>query len=403
MSARIAYLTDVEGQWPKLSSFAADNPAVSLDRSELRVADGARFVFGGDALDRGPSGRRILATLLAAKRRQPEQVVLLSGNRDLNKMRLARELGGYPPADAPLRARGADLLRWIFERTMGARHAFEHRRAELAQAGLASGDDAVCKSFAEDAAPGGVLGEYLASCQLAFRSRETLFVHGGVTAANLGRVPGAAAVVADVDQWVAELNAFHARQVDAFARSAGLDGLEAGYAELVAYQAPLPGSKLNQASVVYARPADADNNPLLPEAEVIRTLREAGVRRVVVGHTPSGDCPSVLRDGRGFELVLADNSYGRIERGSKVFVSGTELRVVGEAILDDGDRVAVRFTIDLDDVETPIGRRDPTTGRLIKAQLARGDYLMFRGRARYRVEQIAATLDQLPSAPRATP
>jgi hypothetical protein len=155
--------------------------------------------------------------------------------------------------------------------------------------------------------------------------------------------------------------------------------------------------------VVYARPADADNNPLLPEPEVIRTLREAGVRRVVVGHTPSGDCPSVLRDGRGFELVLADNSYGRIERGSQVFVSGTELRVVGEAILDDGDKVAVRFTTDLDNLETPIGRRDPTTGRLIKAQLARGDYLMFRGRARYRVEQIAATLDQLPSAPPPAP
>ena len=387
MSGLIAYLTDVEGRWPKLSSFAADNPAVSLEGSELRVAEGATFVFGGDAIDRGPAGRRIVSTLLAAKRRQPGQVVLLSGNRDLNKMRLARELAGHPPAGAPPRARGAELLRWIFERTMGARQAFEHRRAELAATGMATDDEAVCASFAEDAGPSGILGDYLGACQLAYRAGETLFVHGGVTSDNLGHVPGSAAVHEDVDVWVAELNAFHARQVEAFCS----DPASNGYAELVAYQAPLPGSKLNEASVVYARPADADNNPRLPAPEVIEALRAAGVRRVVVGHTPSGDCPSVVRDGRGFELVLADNSYGRVERGSQVFVAGRELRVVGQAILDDGESVEVRFAADLDDLDTPLGRRDPDSGRLIKAELARGDYLLFRGSPRYRIEQTAAS------------
>jgi hypothetical protein len=85
---RIAYLTDVEGQWSKLESFATGNPFVRLDANgRLLVAPGARFVFGGDAIDRGPASRRIVLVLLEAKRRQPEQVVLLAGNRDINKMR----------------------------------------------------------------------------------------------------------------------------------------------------------------------------------------------------------------------------------------------------------------------------------------------------------------------------
>src|SRR5258706_349927 len=53
----IAYLTDVEGQWEKLTTFCAGNPLVSLDGDDLVVAEGATFVFGGDAIDRGPHGR----------------------------------------------------------------------------------------------------------------------------------------------------------------------------------------------------------------------------------------------------------------------------------------------------------------------------------------------------------
>ena len=34
--------------------------------------------FGGDAIDRGPHGRRIVRTLLEVKTRQPGQVVLLA-------------------------------------------------------------------------------------------------------------------------------------------------------------------------------------------------------------------------------------------------------------------------------------------------------------------------------------
>ena len=390
---KIAYLTDVEGQWAKLESFAAGNPLVSLDSAgRLQVASGARFVFGGDAIDRGAAGRRIVRAFLDVKRRQPEQVVLLAGNRDINKMRLVTELAGLPPTSSPLELRAGQrgpLLRWIFDNTMGARQAFRHRAEELEQEGRAHDDEAVAASYLSDLDPAGDLSAYLSVCQLAYRETNTLFVHGGVSADSLGHVPELASRVDDVDQWISELNSFFVRQCAAFrARE------PAGYATLVAYQAPLPGTRLNQASVVYGRPTDELGNPKLPRADVIGELRRAGVERVVLGHTPSGDCPAVLRDGAGFELILADNSYGRSERGSQLLLDDTP-RIAGQTVLDSGETVQISTRLSAEGAGSPLGLRD-ARGRLIKARLETGDYLTYLSFPGYRVEQSAAPVSELP-------
>ena len=73
---------------------------MTLRGGELTLAPGATLVFGGDAIDRGPAGRRVVAALLAAKRHYDDRVVLLAGNRDINKLRLHRELAGRPPRHA---------------------------------------------------------------------------------------------------------------------------------------------------------------------------------------------------------------------------------------------------------------------------------------------------------------
>jgi hypothetical protein len=390
---RIAYLTDVEGQWAKLESFATRNPLVTLDGAgRLQVAPGARFVFGGDAVDRGSAARRIVAALLDVKRRQPDQVVLLAGNRDINKMRLVTELAGAPPERTPVDVRRgppATLLRWIFDNTMGARQAFRHRAEELASVGDAADDEAVVTSYLADLRPTGELTEYLCACQLGYREGDTLFVHGGVTRESLGHVPNAASHFDDVDAWVAGLNQFYAEQCAAFRA-----GEPSGYAALVAYQAPIPGTKLNQASVVYGRPTDELGNPTLPAPEVIARLGGGGVKRVVLGHTPSGECPAVLRDRAGFELVLADNSHGRVELGSQLLLDD-EPRIIGVSVLDNGDTVDVSTRLAVDDVDSPLGLRD-AAGRLVKARLASGDYLVFRGFTGYGVEQSAVSAGALP-------
>jgi len=392
MTGSLAYLTDVEGRWDKLESFVDGNPHVSLVDGKLVLADGVTFVFGGDAIDRGPHGRTFVSLLLAARRTYGDRVVLLAGNRDINKLRLVTELGGAPRRGAPATATRGELLRWTLATTMGAGKAFDHRATELAAAGLPHDDEAVVASYLDDLATGGDLRAYLAASRLGYRAGATLFLHGGITPENFLVTPNAPNAP-DVDAWLASLDAFYRTEFAAFEAGRRPDAL-------IAYQAQDPATKLNQRSVVYARPTDEHGNPHLPPAAIIARLRDAGIRRLVVGHTPSGDCPAIARDG-DFELVLADNSYGRIERGSQVAFDDDSTFVAGVTRLDDGTERAVRFTLRRDD-DSPLGGR-LDTGELVKARLDDGDFLLFRGLPKYQVAQTAAPAEALTSRARSVP
>jgi Calcineurin-like phosphoesterase len=376
----IAYLTDVEGRWDKVVSFATDNPHVSLVDGELRLADGVTFVFGGDAIDRGAQGRRFVEVLLSAKRRYGERVVLLAGNRDINKVRLVSELGGRPHRLAPALGSRAELLRWTLANTMGAGHAFGFRQAELKASGAPADDEAVVESYLADLGPGGALRAYLNECRLGFRAGATLFLHGGITTENFLQSPNAARAE-DVEGWLSNLERFYREEVGRFELGQRPDAL-------IQYQSK-GGEKGNPQSVVYARPTDELGNPRLPPREIVERLLAEGVRRVVVGHTPSGDCPAVVREGE-FELVLADNSYGRVELGSQVSLTDEVMQVRAVTQLDDEQQVSVRFSSARE--EQFLGLRVESTGQLVKARLESGEYLLFRALGDYRVEQLASTL-----------
>lgn len=386
---KVAYLTDVEGMWSKLEGFAADNPVVRLSGEQLTVTPGAVFVFGGDAVDRGPHSRRIIRALLDVKRRQPAQVVLLAGNRDLNKLRLRRELRGHPPQKMPEDVRAKPLwaqLRWIFSNTMGAGGAFEHRRTEL---GAGASDDDVVQSFIEDVRDGGDHAEYLKLCQLGFRLGATLYVHGGLTEESHLSVPGQPRT-RTTDEWLSALNGWYADQIASVSEDRKDSEGRPVWMQLMAYQAPLPGTRLNQTSVVYGRTADSLNNPLLPPPSVRAQLNAEGIRRLVVGHTPNGDSPSILR-APGFEQLIADNSHARVAEGAKVLLDDETTKVDAVAELDEGGRQRVQFHLRLDDEQSPIGRRLRDSFELIKGQLETGDYLAFRYMPEYRVVQRAVS------------
>jgi hypothetical protein len=386
----VAYLTDVEGIWEKLAGFCQDNPLVCLEGERLVVRPGATFVFGGDAIDRGPAGRRVLRTLLEAWRRQPSQVVLLAGNRDINKLRLVRELRGHPPTRTPPEVRKASrpvLLRWIFDKTMGAHVAFECRKEELARTGGPVSEEDVVDSFLEDLGPGGVLRDYLSACQLVYRAGSTLFVHGGVHEHSLGRVPSRGPVEG-VDAWGEALNHWYREQLEFFAEGRlDAEGVPA-WEPVIAYQAPTPGQRINTGSVVYGRMADERNHPSLPSPGLIETLARSGIHRLVVGHTPSGDCPSLLRDGQ-FELILADNSYGRVEGASRVFLRDDSVYVEGQVKLEDGRQEQLRFQLEHGDTSGPLGRQLLDSGQLVKGPLTSGEWLLFRALPQFRIEQLA--------------
>ena len=97
--------------------------------------------------------------LLSLRRRYPRRVHFLMGNRDINKMRIADELGtgsigeqdeslprhdgvywlrngvcsglAADPESAAPSGSAAERLKWMLQRTMGSPDAFELRRREL--------------------------------------------------------------------------------------------------------------------------------------------------------------------------------------------------------------------------------------------------------------------------------
>jgi hypothetical protein len=289
-------------------------------------------------------------------------VVLLAGNRDINKLRLPRELGAHPPTGAPdpLPLR----LQHILTRTMGAPDAFAHRAAELGGAD----DDAVVASFlAEVAPPDGSLFAYLSAARLGWRWRDVLFLHGGVTEENLGVVPGRERLPT-VDSWLAALNAFLVAELAAY-RAAPT---EARHHALIQYQAPLPGTRANNRSVVYTRPVNRRGEPIALPARLRAHLQAEGIRRLVVGHTPTGDCPSMVVD-EGFTVFMGDTSYSPLERGARIELHADHSEIFGAALVD-GRVELIRARLPLEP-PAPIGR--VVDGWLIKARLDEG-WLGFR-------------------------
>jgi hypothetical protein len=330
--ARVAYITDAEGN--------LDFVAASLERSDTVRWDALRcelelcgpdtgLVFGGDCVDRGAGDMRLARALVSLKRRHPERVFLLAGNRDVNKIRLSSELEGAAPA----------ALRAILERTMGAPDAFEFRRAELRTTGCDASDEAVLASFRDGVKAGGYMREYLEHAQLAVRVRDSLFVHGALPRGGLGFVPARsgpaerehlrehahehphehphehqhpASPCTELGPWLEQLNAFYWDEVRAWAVG------EPGAARvLLEYARP---GKLASRGVIYNDWLAA--GATLPQPvppDVAAFLHRAGVRRVLSGHRPHGDTPTVIAAGAGHDrlyVVTADTSYSERQSAS---------------------------------------------------------------------------------------
>lgn len=339
-------LGDVEGQWGRVESFFKKSGAFEIDaQGKVTLKAGYRFVFMGDAIDKGNSSLRILETLLALKEQNPEDVVLILGNRDINKLRLAHELSpeglkNQPNEDVATQkyqewmearhidsnnySHGPTRLKWILEKTMGAPNAFEHRRRELeVRRWGAVSDQEVFESFLADFEPkAGIMTRYLRAAQLAFIDpvSKALFVHGGLTPEGFGSIPGKAGKIENLKLWIGALNLWARGQIEQ-----GITQRN-GAPELVKYQQPLAGTRANQASVIYGRNFDATANPEMIPDELQDKLRAQGVNTLVLGHTPVGEMPVLISNER-FRIVFVDNSASRNGESSVVSLKGEKLHV----------------------------------------------------------------------------
>lgn len=412
-SAAVAYLTDIEGGLAKFRDFTVRHPAFEIGSDSLcHVKPGWVFVHGGDVCDRFPGEMAFMRELLRLKAEAPEQVVLIAGNRDINKLRLPLELTpealAQPPARHPrewhtwLQAGGhpdtrENRLKWMLERTMGAPKAFELRRRELAHEQNRDPsqvtDVEVTDSYLETARPNGLFHRILQKSEPGRRLGNTLFLHAGLPPGALGRVPGAAGKTgrpARLDQWLIELNRWYNNSLSAWeAVINGGDSQRLAEArELISYAEPAFPSPMNPRSVVYGRTIDAEGKVCFPPPRILEWLRQQGISRLVVGHTPSGDLPTIERTADGtFELIVGDTSYcPRSDEAPLITFDGPQLEhtVIAGAIAFEQNRPCpVSYTITLG---TPavIGRRLEDSGLLIAP--CEDAYIRYRLKPGYQVE-----------------
>lgn len=440
----VIFMTDVEGNWEYFERFVRRSSALSFSggrpyfaadgTADLLLHDGWRFVFGGDSPDKGGTiggTVRVVRTLVALKRKYPDRVTLILGNRDLNKMRWTSQLefkpksynkktglatwtewnrldrvDGPPWVDSAQRtnmtptayyrnmlvkaqrhANAEDVsieelreydtvlnrIRWHFEEMMGADGEVERRRAELSflstlHGGKEATDDDVVQDTINSVREGGFMREFIELGQLAHVDGGVLYVHGGIVGDDIGcsaasgdhaigRLPGMTERIDDVHAWVEQLNAWKDEQVREWIHEPSWSGtrppdrstsslasspcqwkttdgyeLRGGGQSLMDYAAAG-----GQASVVLGRHLLKSGMPMQVPEEAMLMLNRAGVRRLVVGHTPHGTCPTIFKSGGpamaepGLLVVMADTSYSDIKS------KDCRGRAVSEVqLLDDG-------------------------------------------------------------------
>lgn len=419
-----AFLTDAEGSMIYWNKYLAMSKVLHRcpDTKRVRFADlngTTRFVYGGDAFDKGGDDVVFAEELLQLKGDFPDRVTLIAGNRDINKM----NFGSYF-TDAAIAALGPDpaaipipffmahdpkavpyatflqqskgkysptsvtklsYFHWRLECTMGCKGLLEQRREYLKQLHQKAEvtDEETVESFLASARPGGVVYRYLDAVQLAAVIEGTLFVHGAINKANAGFIPATTLKEAvaegpvegthvfarggSVEEWVDGLNAFARAGVAAWKANPEVDpitktrggGFLAAYCHQKATQ--------NKTIVIPTFTTPGGSAPLgFVDLGVVEHLNTSGVFRVCSGHKPVGDVAATIQQP-GLSVHIVDNSYcrpcGADQRGDAV-----------QEVLLDGDEGKARchgrradgspFDFDMDHplVGLPTPVIDPATG-----------------------------------------
>lgn len=213
----------------KLSLYCSEGNTLASLPYERRIEfcdSNSMIVFGGDLWDKGGFDLYVTRQLLDLKRRYPNRVVWVLGNRDINKLRMPQELGfpdpttfmsssethvpyhpgliwfrgsgrvGDPDGTLPSMNPG-ERLKWLLGNTMGSPDAMEHRRQELlwetkgcrednsrcinaSEAENIISDNDVVRSYQESCHPRGEMGQFLSEGLLAAKVGPILFVHGSL-------------------------------------------------------------------------------------------------------------------------------------------------------------------------------------------------------------------------------
>jgi hypothetical protein len=437
-TTHVLHVTDTEGtQFAQKafqkSSILRFNPDNGLHFNKTQGKP--HLIYGGDATDRGKYDLAVTEMLVDFKKRHPDQVTLLVGNREIKNTRFAVEL--HPdtirerllktaspywvpqltlPLDyviAEMKASGMEAnkdtaiayvnslsiekcqiiyLKWMLEKTMGSPNTFRYRRAELSALTHKSNpsEEEVLQSFIKETLPSGLMGEYLQLAQVGVIVPNTgiLAVHGGLTSYNLGRIPSMQdheAPIQDAREWLTEFNHWYQTQINKWIHFKPNHLNQPGTTELDQCVLPIPGK---QKYVITADMLNKERQFVTISEEVNHYLNRNKLSIVLTGHQPCGDHPCVIRNttnnalfingdtGYAIEPVNADDTRGNACHTVEMAVDDNQAtEVTIHATLPDKTEVRTELRVLADKIEG-----DPYIGivlndhRLVQCRLANGDY-----------------------------
>lgn len=457
----IAYVTDVEGHWDYFCSFVElcnglnfhtplndQLDGITSEDLELDLKDDWHFVFGGDCSDKGPGTLRFQEAVVKLKKKYPDRVHLLLGNRDINKMALTSELDVSEIAvfkDIPAQIRssgecrpsGSDFLRgiaateegipsdlvtdamincrctkanklkYMFKHKMNSEGEFDYRRKELAIRRNAEADqvtdDEVVASYERGFSVDGCAREYLQLAQVGVFIDGALFVHGQIigndfkygkthgadkdgVAWSIRVVPGVDGVVEDLTEWLAMLNAWARKQVnDWIERPIWHQGSRGG-SELMEYAS----ASSIVPTVIYCKWLTKLSMPKKYPPELVDYLKRQGVRYVIVGHTPHGSTPTIIQND-GVTVVMCDTSYSDVKQKHPTFPGDMRGKAVSNVFIAEGKCNVTGLT---EAGETIQYRVSPDGGDPFVGQIQKGDPREKRFFVKARLPRVPGRLEE---------
>lgn len=101
---------------PGVSSKNEDNSQVF--NNCLALKPNSMLVYGGDVCDRYCGDIRVISDILQLKHDNGDNVIIIQGNRDLNKLRLVVELLTLPPMSDLVEQYAAACMKSEFEKSI---------------------------------------------------------------------------------------------------------------------------------------------------------------------------------------------------------------------------------------------------------------------------------------------
>jgi hypothetical protein len=347
------YVTDVEGNMDYFNKYVKISKILEWTndkKNRLRFKkEDSIFVYGGDTQDKGPADIRFVNILLKFKEDYPNRVIFIIGNRDANKLRIPSELfetyknekiflkkyDNYPywiDSDKRLTLRKylkennyelniKNRLKYIIESNMGFEDGFEKRRTELSiilKKNISKITDIdVISSFVNSVMPfpekielsnDNYTLKYLMQGQIAYIFGEHIFVHGAINEYNIGQIPKNKNKIDDINIWVNELNSWFHKELNEYINNPTIGGItnkRKAY-NIIDYVIP----KEKSISVVHANNLKKGNGKHINK-NVSKILNKYGIKNIITGHKPHGDCPLVIRD-KNITAISADTSYSNV-------------------------------------------------------------------------------------------